>query len=75
MGDLGTWRRSTATSRGHSTRKGRLILPAKLRAEFGESAFLTSHVDGCLALYDKEDMEDQTAPQCSRGRRVPRRTG
>ena len=30
--------------------KGRLILPAKLRAEFGESAFLTSYVDGCLAL-------------------------
>jgi transcriptional regulator MraZ len=39
--------------------KGRLILPAKLRAEFGESAFLTSHIDGCLALYDKEDMEVQ----------------
>jgi MraZ protein len=41
--------------------KGRLILPAKLRAEFGESAYLTRYVDGCLALYDQEDMERQTA--------------
>jgi len=41
--------------------KGRLILPAKLRAEFGESAFLTSHVDGCLALYDRGDWEAQKA--------------
>jgi MraZ protein len=54
-----------ATFYGSSERsldaKGRLILPAKLRAEFGESAFLTSNVDGCLALYDKEDMEGQKA--------------
>jgi MraZ protein len=41
--------------------KGRLILPAKLRAEFGETAFLTSHVDGCLALYDNQAMEEQRA--------------
>jgi MraZ protein len=48
--------------------KGRLILPAKLRAEFGESAFLTSHVDGCLALFDKEDMEDQKATMLVRSK-------
>lgn len=52
-----------ATFYGHFERsldaKGRLILPAKLRTEFGESAFLTSNVDGCLALYDNEDMEEQ----------------
>jgi MraZ protein len=48
--------------------KGRLILPAKLRAEFGESAFLTSHIDGCLALYDKEDMEDQRAAMLERSK-------
>jgi MraZ protein len=48
--------------------KGRLILPAKLRAEFGESAFLTSHVDGCLALYDKDDMEVQKAAMLERSK-------
>jgi MraZ protein len=48
--------------------KGRLILPAKLRAEFGESAFLTSHVDGCLALFDKADMEDQKAAMLERSK-------
>jgi MraZ protein len=48
--------------------KGRLILPAKLRAEFGESAFLTSHIDGCLALYDKEDMEDQRLAMLERSK-------
>jgi MraZ protein len=48
--------------------KGRLILPAKLRAEFGESAFLTSSVDGCLALYDKEDMEIQRASMLQRSK-------
>ncbi len=48
--------------------KGRLILPAKLRAEFGESAFLTSHVDGCLALFDKADMEVQKEAMLERSR-------
>ena len=48
--------------------KGRLILPAKLRAEFGESAFLTSHVDGCLALFDKADMEDQKTTMLERSK-------
>ncbi len=48
--------------------KGRLILPAKLRAEFGESAFLTSHVDGCLALFDKADMEEQKAAMLERSK-------
>jgi MraZ protein len=48
--------------------KGRLILPAKLRSEYGESAFLTSHVDGCLALYDKEDMEIQRAAMLERSK-------
>jgi MraZ protein len=48
--------------------KGRLILPAKLRSEFGESAFLTSNVDGCLALYDKEDMEVQRTAMLERSK-------
>src|SRR5580700_306897 len=48
--------------------KGRLILPAKLRSEFGEHAFLTSHVDGCLALYDKEDMEVQRIAMLERSK-------
>jgi MraZ protein len=48
--------------------KGRLILPAKLRWEFGQNAFLTSHVDGCLALYEKEDMEVQRAAMLERSK-------
>jgi MraZ protein len=48
--------------------KGRLILPAKLRAEFGESAFLTSYLDGCLALFDKVDMEVQKAAMLERSK-------
>jgi MraZ protein len=48
--------------------KGRLILPAKLRAEFGESAFLTSHIDGCLALYDKDAMEGQRLSMLERSK-------
>jgi len=46
--------------------KGRLILPAKLRVEFGESAFLTNSIDGCLALYDREAMEEQRAAMLQR---------
>jgi MraZ protein len=48
--------------------KGRLILPAKLRAEFGESAFLTSYLDGCLALVDKNDMEIQRQEMLERAK-------
>jgi MraZ protein len=38
--------------------KGRVILPAKLRGDFGESALLVSDLDdGCLGLYDPADLE------------------
>jgi MraZ protein len=48
--------------------KGRLILPAKLRAAFGETAFLTSHPDGCLAVYDDKEMEKQEAAMLRRAK-------
>lgn len=40
--------------------KGRIILPAKFRPAFQEAgAFVTSHVDGCLALWRSEEFELQ----------------
>jgi len=55
MGDLhGTFERTLDA-------KGRLILPAKLRTEFGATAYLTTHVDGCLALFDAQNIETKRA--------------
>lgn len=37
--------------------KGRLILPARYRANFGASAFVSKHVDGCLAIWSPEEFD------------------
>jgi MraZ protein len=34
--------------------KGRLILPAKIRAHFDAMAYLTPHLEGCLGLWTPE---------------------
>ena len=39
--------------------KGRLILPAKLRAHLGPHGFLTPHLEGCLALWTDEEFEKE----------------
>ena len=48
--------------------KGRVILPAKFRGPFVVGAFLTQHLDGCLALWTPtefaiqgERMQEQAA--------------
>ena len=38
--------------------KGRVILPAKLRASFDTQAFLTQQFDRCLALWTPEGFEE-----------------
>ena len=37
--------------------KGRIILPAKFRDQLGESGYITSEVDGCLAVWREEDFQ------------------
>lgn len=41
--------------------KGRVILPAKLRAPFGDVGFLTQFKGGCLALWTPEEFDAQMA--------------
>ncbi len=41
--------------------KGRVILPAKFRAAFRGTAYLTQYHDGCLALWTPESFEEQMA--------------
>ena len=40
--------------------KGRVILPAKLRASFDTQAFLSQHDDRCLALWTPDEFDRQT---------------
>ena len=58
--------------------KGRVMVPPKLRSEFGENAFLAWDEDGCLALHDlaawdskERDMEER-AKQSEEGRKAAR---
>lgn len=37
--------------------KGRVILPAKLRLHFSRPGYLTTHFEGCLALWTEEEFE------------------
>ena len=37
--------------------KGRLIIPAKLREELGETFIITKNLDNCLALYPNDEWE------------------
>lgn len=37
--------------------KGRVILPAKLREEIGDSFYVTRGFEGCLAIYSAEEFE------------------
>ena len=41
--------------------KGRVILPAKFRANFEKGGFLTEHAEGCLALWTPAEFERQMA--------------
>lgn len=37
--------------------KGRVILPARLREEIGDSFYITRGFEGCLAIYSSEEFE------------------
>ena len=37
--------------------KGRVILPAKMRLHFSRPGYLTTHLEGCLALWTAEEFE------------------
>jgi MraZ protein len=39
--------------------KGRVILPAKFRAQFEEKGYLAQHSEGCLALWAPAEFESQ----------------
>jgi MraZ protein len=39
--------------------KGRLILPAKLRAHFDRPGYLAPHLEGCLALWRDEEFQEE----------------
>jgi MraZ protein len=41
--------------------KGRVILPAKFRAEFERGGYLTQHTEGCLALWTPGEFDRQMA--------------
>lgn len=38
-------------------KKGRLIIPTKLRNLLGDSFVMTKNLDGCVAIYDKESFD------------------
>jgi MraZ protein len=41
--------------------KGRVILPAKLRSHFVDGAFLSPHLDDCVALWTQEAFDEEAA--------------
>jgi MraZ protein len=41
--------------------KGRVILPARFRASFDSQAYLSQHLEKCLALWTPEEFEKQMA--------------
>ncbi len=43
--------------------KGRVILPARFRLQFGPQAFVSQYQDGCLAVWTLEEFERQMAEQ------------
>jgi len=49
--------------------KGRVILPAKLRANFDQKGFLTRHLEHCLALWTPEEFAAEIALRQEEGER------
>jgi MraZ protein len=43
--------------------KGRVILPARFRAQFGTQAYLSEYPDRCLALWTSEEFDKQLVVQ------------
>ena len=46
--------------------KGRVILPAKFRAQFEKGGYLAQQSEGCLALWDPEEFDRQMAVMLER---------
>lgn len=58
--------------------KGRLIIPAKLREELGESFFICNGLEGCLFVYSKEEWtkfvtELESLPRMNKDARIFKR--
>lgn len=51
--------------------KGRVILPARLRAHFDQPGYLTRHLEGCLALWTAEEFEKEIALRLEQADRDP----
>jgi MraZ protein len=51
--------------------KGRVILPAKFRDQLESGGFVTSEVDGCLAIWTTEEFQVKAADIKERGRTGP----
>ncbi|MHB8672031.1 MAG: division/cell wall cluster transcriptional repressor MraZ [Acidimicrobiales bacterium] len=51
--------------------KGRVILPARIREALGAVGFLTSEVDGCLAVWAPEEFELKAREMQERARGGP----
>jgi MraZ protein len=49
--------------------KGRVILPAKFRAQFERGGYLTEHAEGCVALWTPAEFERQMADILERAAR------
>jgi len=46
--------------------KGRIILPARFRQAFDAQPFLTPHLEGCLALWTREEFERESEAMLAR---------
>jgi MraZ protein len=46
--------------------KGRIVLPAKFRSQFGTQAYLSQYQDGCLALWTPDAFTTQLAAYAER---------
>lgn len=48
--------------------KGRVILPAKFRDQLADGAFITSEIDGCLAVWGPEEFDVRAGEMRERAR-------
>src|SRR4051812_21873310 len=51
--------------------KGRVILPARFRDQLADGAYLTSEVDGCLAVWTPDDFHARAVEMRERARGGP----
>ena len=52
--------------------KGRVILPARIRARLSGAVYLTQHLDSCVAMWTLEQFEKEVAAQLAAAESGPR---